>query len=222
MAIKFGDVSGKAKKGAASYAFKDGEQVIRIFGDVVPRYVYWIKGKNNKDIPVECLSFDRDKEKFTNKERDYVREQYPDLNCSWAYVVQGYDMADKKPVVINLKKKLFEQILNAAEDLGDPTDPDEGWDIAFKKVKTGPHTFNVEYNLQVLRCKRRALTDEEREMISSAPSIEELVPRATSAEQKEFLDSLNSDTEESAESIPPEMQSAKPAASPAMDDDIPF
>jgi hypothetical protein len=31
-------------------------------------------------------------------------------------------VADKKPVVINLKKKLFEEILTAAEDLGDPTD----------------------------------------------------------------------------------------------------
>ena len=36
MGIKFGDVSGKAKKGAASYAFKDGENVIRIFGELIP------------------------------------------------------------------------------------------------------------------------------------------------------------------------------------------
>jgi len=223
MAIKFGEVSGKAKKGASSYAFKDGDQVIRIFGDVVPRYVYWIKGKNDKDIPVECLSFDRNKEKFTNKERDYVREHYPELNCSWAYVVQGYDVAEKKPVVINLKKKLFEQILNAAEDLGDPTDPDEGWDIAFKKVKTGSHAFNVEYNLQVLRCKKRALTDEEREMIANAPSIEELVPRATAEDQRAFLEGLlTASDEDSSESVPPELQRTTPTKAQASDDDIPF
>jgi len=222
MAIKFGDVSGKAKKGAASYAFKDGDQGIRIFGDVVPRYVYWVKGKNDKDIPIECLSFDRNKEKFTNKERDYVREHFPDLNCSWAYVVQGYDLTDKKPVVINLKKKLFEQILNAAEDLGDPTDLDNGWDIMFKKVKTGSHAFNVEYNLQVLRCKKRALSPEEREIIENAPSIEELVPRATPEDQRAFLADLVKDNEADAEDIPPEMQDTTPKSNNSMDDDIPF
>ena len=130
MAIKFGEVAGKAKKGANAYAFKDGENTIRIFGEVLPRYIYWLKGKNGKDLPVECLSFDRNKEKFTNQEKDWVREYFPDLKCSWAYVVQGFDVAEKKPVIINLKKKLFEQILNAAEDLGDPTSVEDGLTFA--------------------------------------------------------------------------------------------
>lgn len=126
MALKFKDTKGTAQKGAESYSYREGENVIRIFGDVVPRYVYWVKAKQDKQIPMECLGFDRDKEKFTNKEKDYVREYFPELKCGWAYVVQGYSVADKKPVVINLKKKLFEQILGAAEDLGDPTDVKTG------------------------------------------------------------------------------------------------
>lgn len=198
MAINFGDVNGKAKKGAAAYAFKDGENVIRIFGQVVPRYQYWVKGTNGKELPFECLSFDRNKEKFTNVEKDWVRDYFPELKCSWAYVVQGYDVVEKKPVVINLKKKLFEQILSAAQDgLGDPTDPDSGWDVVFKKQKTGPLAFNVEYTLSVLKCKNRALSAEEREMIANAPSIDELVPRITPAEQKTALEKmLNQSNEE--------------------------
>ena len=42
-----------------------------------------------------------------------------------------------KSKVVNLKKKLWEQIITAAEDLGDPTDPESGWDVQFKRVKTG-------------------------------------------------------------------------------------
>lgn len=214
MAIKFGEVAGKAKKGANQYVFKDGENVIRLFGDVLPRYVYWVKGKNGKDVPVECLSFDRNKEKFTNMEKDWVREYFPELKCSWAYVVQGYDVSEKKPVVINLKKKLFEQIRSAAEDLGDPTDPETGWDVVFKKTKTGALAFNVEYTLSVLRCKKRALTDEELEIVNSAPSIDELVPRLTPEEQKKFLDeSVMGEESGTGEDVPSELESA---------DDIPY
>lgn len=213
MAIKFGEVAGKAKKGANQYTFKDGENVIRLFGDVLPRYVYWVKGKNGKDIPVECLSFDRNKEKFTNMEKDWVREYFPELKCSWAYVVQGYDVNEKKAVVVNLKKKLFEQIMNAAEDLGDPTDPETGWDVVFKKTKTGALAFNVEYTLSVLRCKKRALTEEELEVINAAPSIDELVPRLTPDEQKKFLDESVMGEESSTEDVPSELESA---------DDIPY
>lgn len=213
MAIKFGEVAGKAKKGANQYTFKDGENVIRLFGDVLPRYVYWVKGKNGKDIPVECLSFDRNKEKFTNMEKDWVRDYFPELKCSWAYVVQGFDVNEKKAVVVNLKKKLFEQIMNAAEDLGDPTDPETGWDVVFKKTKTGALAFNVEYTLSVLRCKKRALTEEELEVINAAPSIDELVPRLTPDEQKKFLDESVNGEEASTETVPSELESA---------DDIPY
>lgn len=214
MAIKFGEVAGKAKKGANAYAFKDGENTIRIFGEVLPRYIYWLKGKNGKDLPVECLSFDRNKEKFTNQEKDWVREYFPDLKCSWAYVVQGFDIAEKKPVVINLKKKLFEQILNAAEDLGDPTSVEDGWDIVFKKQKTGSLAFNVEYTLSVLRCKKRALTDEELQIVESAQSIDELVPRLTADEQKKFIEENILDSAKSDEEVPEEMQESV--------DDIPY
>lgn len=206
MAIKFGEVAGKAKKGANAYAFKDGENTIRIFGEVLPRYIYWLKGKNGKDLPVECLSFDRNKEKFTNQEKDWVREYFPDLKCSWAYVVQGFDVAEKKPVVINLKKKLFEQILNAAEDLGDPTSVEDGWDIVFKKQKTGSLAFNVEYTLSVLRCKKRTLSDEELQIVESAQSIDELVPRLTADEQKKFIEENILDNTKSEEEVPEEMQ----------------
>lgn len=188
MGIKFTDTEGKAKKGANQYQYKDGDNILRFVGDVMPRYVYWLKSKEGKDIPVECLSFDRAQEKFTNVEKDWVRHFFPELKCSWSYSIQAFDESDGKVYLVNLKKKLFEAIKVTAEDLGDPTDPEAGWSVCFKKVKTGALAYNVEYQLQPLRCKPRPLTDEEKEIVAKLKPIDELIPRLTSAEQKEFIE----------------------------------
>lgn len=197
MALSFKQTKGKAQKSAVeSYEYKDGENTVRIIGGVLPRYVYWVKGTNNKDIPIECLAFNREKEKFDNLEKDWVPEYHPDLKCSWSYAVNCIDPKDSKVKVLNLKKKLFEQILTAAEDLGDPTDYDTGWDVVFKRTKTGPLAFNVEYTLQVLRCKPRALTDQERDLATKAQSIDEKYPRTTPEEVKALLEKLQAGSDE--------------------------
>ena len=191
MAIGFNKTKGAAQKGnIVSYAYRDGDNDVRLVGDVLARYVYWIPGENNKDIPFECLSFDRNEEKFNNLEKDWVREYHPDLKCTWSYAMQCLDKGELK--VINLKKKLFEQILTAAEDLGDPTDPQDGWDIKFKRAKTGPLPYNVEYQLQVLKCKPRSLSEAEMTAIESLKSMDDVMPRPTPDAQKELLDRLRS------------------------------
>lgn len=191
MALKFGETKGKAqKKTIEAYEYKDGENTVRLIGGVLPRYVYWLKGTNGKDIPVECLAFDRQAEKFNNLEVDHVPEFFPDKKCSWAYSINCIDPTDGKVKVLNLKKKLFEQILNAAEDLGDPTDYDSGWDVVFKRAKTGPLPFNVEYTLQVLRCKKRSLSAEDRKLADTAEDIDSKYVRATPAEIKAALEKI--------------------------------
>lgn len=191
MALKFGETKGKAvKKSVEAYEYKDGENVVRLIGGVLPRYVYWLKGTNNKDIPIECLAFDREKEKFTNTEHDHVPAFYPDKKCSWAYSVNCIDPRDGKVKALNLKKKLFEQILTAAEDLGDPTDYETGWDVVFKRTKTGPLPFNVEYNLSVLKCKRRPLSAEEIALADAAEDIDSKFPRPTPDEVKAALEKI--------------------------------
>ena len=210
MAISFKNTKGKAQKNSVdSYAYKDGENRVRIFGDVLPRYVYWVKGTNNKDIPIECLAFSREKEKFDNLETDHVPKFYPDLKCSWSYAIKCIDPADGKAKVLNLKKKLFESICNAAEDLGDPTDPDTGWDIVFKRTKTGPLAYNVSYDLMVLKCKPRALTDEERATIAAAKSIDDEYPRQNAEDQLKLLEKLAAGQEESEEQSEAEAEAVK-------------
>lgn len=206
MALKFGETKGKAvKKSVEAYEYKDGENVVRLIGGVLPRYVYWLKGSNNKDIPVECLAFDREQEKFNNKEVDHVPSFFPDKKCSWAYSINCIDPKDGKVKALNLKKKLFEQIITAAEDLGDPTDYDNGWDVVFKRQKTGPLPFNVEYTLNVLRCKKRALTADERALADAAEDIDSKFPRPTPDEVKAALDKIVAGaTEEGSDELPEE------------------
>lgn len=191
MALAFGATKGKAqKKSVEAFEYKDGENTVRLVGGVLPRYVYWLKGSNNKDIPIECLAFDRQAEKFNNLETDHVPEFFPDKKCSWAYSINCIDPSDGKVKVLNLKKKLFEQIITAAEDLGDPTDYDSGWDVVFKRTKTGPLPFNVEYTLQVLRCKKRSLSDAERAAADAAEDIDSKYPRPTAEEVKKALEKI--------------------------------
>ena len=208
MAIKFGNIEGKAKKSSVeAYAYKDGDNKIRMVGDVLPRYVYWLTTADGKRVPMECLGFDRDKEQFTNIEKDWIRHYFPDLKCSWAYAVQCID-SDGKVKILNLKKKLFESVMVAAEDLGDPTDIETGWPLCFKKQKTGPLPFNVEYTLQVLKCKPEPLTAEQKEAIKDLPSIDDVISRPTTDLQKDFIETRvleNSDNKNVPEEVADEI-----------------
>lgn len=208
MAIQFNQHKGAAQKSnITSYQYVDGDNSFRLVGDILARYVYWLKGENDKNIPFECLSFDRNKETFNNKDKDWVREYYPDLKCGWSYATQCIDNGQVK--VVNLKKKLWEQIITAAEDLGDPTDPETGWDIKFKRVKTGPLPYNVEYQLQPLKCKPSALSEEQLALISDLKSMDEVMTRPTPDAQKELLDRIRENTgEEVDESIEEEFNIA--------------
>jgi hypothetical protein len=190
MALAFGKAKGKAAKSSVDqYEYKNGDNKVRMVGGLLARYVYWIKGTNDKNIPFECLSFDRNAEAFTNKEKDWVRDFYPDLKCGWAYAILCIDPKDGKVKVANLKKKLMEQIMTAAEDLGDPTDPETGWDICFKRVKTGPMAYNVEYQLQTIKCQKalHPLSDDEKAAFAEATAIDEQLPRPTPDAQEKLL-----------------------------------
>ena len=211
MGIKLKDAVGSAKKRQIEqYTYRNGDNAVRLFGDLLPRYIYWVKGDNDKDLPIECLAFDRESESFTSKDKDWVKEYFPDLKTSWSYSIQCIDLSDGKAKVFNLKKKLMGQILQAAEELGDPTDPKKGWEVHFKRAKTGPHVYNVEYTLDQIKClkNQKPLTPEQLEVVAAATPIDELLPRPTPEVQKDLLERIhrgesaedtNTDTEVSKE-----------------------
>lgn len=190
--MKFTESKGGAEKNKIEqYQLKNGDNAVRFFGELCPRYVYWVPGKG-KTLPVECLGFDREQEKFTNAEKDWVKEAFPDLKAGWAYSVQCIDLSDGQAKIFNLKRTLMDQIIQAAKELGDPCDPDDGWEVHFTRKKTGPNKFNVDYMLDQIKSmkNKKPMTDEQRKVMEAAIPIEKQLPRPTPETQKEFLDKL--------------------------------
>lgn len=190
MSIKFESIEGEAKKLKVEYyKFENGENRFRMVGDVLPRYNYWIRTPSgDKTMPLECLSFSRDSEKFDNKEKDWVEHFFPDAKCSWSYAVKAYN-SEGRLVVLALKKKLFQSILSMAEKhLGDPTHPDDGWECVVEREKTGSAVYNVSYTLDQLSSKKLPLTDEQKEEVANSLTIDELLPRPSSDEVKAFIE----------------------------------
>ncbi len=49
MAISFNQQKGSAQKTSIkSYQYTDGDNKMRLCGDILARYVYWVKGENDK------------------------------------------------------------------------------------------------------------------------------------------------------------------------------
>lgn len=222
MAIKFTDLQGKASKsGPERFKPVNGENKFRIIGNVVPGYKYWLKTRDDTSVPMDCLGFNRDTEVFDNKVRDVVREFFPDKKCSWAYQSLVIDRSDGKVKLFDHKKKLFEAILDAAKKkLGDPTDPEKGWDIVFTRKKTGPLPFNVEYSLEMFDLENSPLTDEDKAAIAEAEeqfgTIEDIAKLPTPEEQEQFIKNYILPKEEE-EDVPAELKGEEP-----MEDDIPY
>lgn len=221
MAIKFTDLQGKASKsGPERFKPVNGKNQFRIIGNVVPGYKYWLKTRDDTSVPMDCLGFNRETEVFDNKQRDVVREYFPDKKCSWAYQSLVIDRSDGKVKLFDHKKKLFESILDAAKKkLGDPTDPKKGWDIVFTRKKTGPLPFNVEYTLETFELENSALTDDDLAAIKEAEetfgSIEDITKLPTPEEQEQFIKNYILPKEDE-DDVPDELKAD------TMEDDIPF
>ena len=207
MALNFKDMKGKAAKaGPDRVKFVNGINKFRLVGDMLPMYVYWVPlADGSGSVPIECLGFNRDEEKFENKEKDWVRNYFPDMNCSWSYKSLAIDRADGQLKAVDHKKKLLQDIVKFAKSKGDPTDMDEGWDIVVERKKTGPLPFNVEYSLEFGDLANSALTDEEKALVADSGTLDDMFPRPTPDQQREFIESKCLADNSSEEDIPEEL-----------------
>jgi hypothetical protein len=188
-------------KGSAQAAYlpqlklENGENTFRIVGDILRRYIYWVKSPAGKAVCFECLSFNRDLEKFDNKIQDHVPTFYPNKTDFHGKVV--IDRKDGKLKELHLKKTMFEDLIKVAskkspvtkQPFGDPTDPVTGWDISVNKEKTGPAVMNVKYSVDAFSPINGAkpLTDEEIQMVEDSMPIEERHERPTPEDQLALL-----------------------------------
>ena len=118
-----------------------GDTKVRLVGDVMPRYCYWVVTKEGKKMPIECLQFNRETESFDNSAQDPFKEIdeaiYSD-KPQFSYVCNVIDRADGKIKLFDLRATIYSQIVDYATnpDYGNPADGGNGYDITIKKEKT--------------------------------------------------------------------------------------
>jgi hypothetical protein len=170
-------------------ALNVGDSKIRLVGDVMPRYVYWVVTKEGKKMPVECLQFSRETESFDSSIKDPFKEIDPDVYAEkpqFAYVCNVIHRADNKVKLFDLRSTIYSQIVDLAvnPDYGNPADEKAGYDLTVKKEKTGALPQNVKYTVIPAR-NNSPLTAEEKEI--ELYDLSSIFKRPTYDEQKEWL-----------------------------------
>ena len=166
-----------------------GDTKVRLIGDVMPRYCYWVVTTEGKKMPIECLSFSRETESFDNNAQDPFKEIdtaiYSD-KPQFSYVCNVIDRTDGKIKLFDLRATIYSQIVDYASnpEYGNPADPVKGYDLTVKKEKTGPLPQNVKYTVVPAR-SNIALTEDEQQLELFV--LDRIYKRQTSDEQKEWL-----------------------------------
>ena len=166
-----------------------GDTKVRLVGDVMPRYCYWVVTKEGKKMPVECLQFSRETESFDNSAQDPFKEIdeaiYSD-KPQFSYVCNVIDRSDGQIKLFDLRSTIYSQIVDYATnpDYGNPADIGNGYDITIKKEKTGPLPQNVKYSIIPAR-GNSPLSDTEKEL--ELFELSKIYKRQTYDEQKEWL-----------------------------------
>ena len=166
-----------------------GETKVRLVGEVMPRYVYWITTTEGKRMPLECLRFVREEEKFVDTNEDPFKEVGADVfsdKPQFAYICNIIDRNDGQIKIFDLKSTIYRQIVDFASnpEYGNPAHPETGYDITIKKEKTGPLPQNVKYTCLPARAST-ALTEEEQK--AELFDLGRIYKRQTYEEQKKWM-----------------------------------
>lgn len=165
-----------------------GDTKVRLIGDVLPRYCYWVVTTEGKKMPVECLSFDRETETFTSADDPFkeIDEAIYSDKPQFSYVCNVIDRSDGKIKLLDLRSTIYAQIVDYAvnPDYGNPADDKEGYDVTIKKEKTGPLPQNVKYSIIPAR-SNSPLTEAEKGL--ELFDLNRIYKRQSYEEQKEWL-----------------------------------
>ena len=112
MQSNWGQTNGESRSNKVNYTkFNAGRNHIRIVGDILRRYVYWLENPQGKRLSFENLDFNRDTESFENNGLNPVKElglQSRDFNGKLEFDKDG------KPKPIGSKKSYLVPIINRA------------------------------------------------------------------------------------------------------------
>lgn len=174
----------------------------RIVGDVHRSYCYWIKNVAGKMGKFENLAFDPETETFTSGEGDPIREagitelnsytkKVEPIRSKRNYSIQVLNRATSQIEVLDLKKSIFDGIINYMQD----AEIEDVTSVEWVVKKTGTTWTDTKYELSVLLTQKankdtdavKALHEADKELITKAKPITELFPRETFEQQKKRL-----------------------------------
>lgn len=166
---------------------------IRLVGDLLPNYIYWLENKEGGKRTRNVTNFNRSTEEFDNSVDDpiarLVKPRNPKIEPQFAYVTKVINREDGKEYILELKATVYKSIVQFAQDpdWGDPTHPEKGYDFKVEKKRTGPLPQNVKYVLTPSRLTT-PLSDEEKAMLkSSSIDLAKLYKQETPEEQIQWL-----------------------------------
>jgi len=135
---------------------------IRLVGEVLPNYRYWVVTRDGKKLPKITPFFDRETESISSEDPllgNAQKDFFYTCNC----IVRGTSTPEMK--ILILKSTVYQYLYSLAldDEYGDPADPETGYDIVITKERTGPKPMNIKYNCRPGRGST-PLTPEEKEL----------------------------------------------------------
>lgn len=177
-AMNWGTTNGEAVANDVTYMkLAKGRNQVRVVGNILRRYVYWLENEKGNKAPFENLDFNRETEKFENTGLNPVKElglqardfqgnllfntdgQPKPMGSKKAYMCQVINRATNQVEYMELKKGVFDGIKEVMVKLNDPKQirrfADESYrvpnpmfiDIIFNR--TG-EKLNTEYKVDIL------------------------------------------------------------------------
>lgn len=136
--MNWGNTKGEAQSNKVTYMKMEAQNRIRVVGDIVRKYEYWIRNDKGNSLPFENLDFDRDLEQFVQGNRNPVKElglpnylykggvetdnegNVVPAKSKKAYVCPVINRATNQVEYMPLKQGVFDGIKEVMTKLNDP------------------------------------------------------------------------------------------------------
>ena len=109
--------TGNQRREVERLSMQIGDTKVRLIGEVLPRYVYWVTTNEGKKMPVECLRYSRVTETFDDSVPDPLKEVDEAIfgdKPEFAYICNIIDRSDGKIKVFDLRATIYRQIVDYA------------------------------------------------------------------------------------------------------------
>lgn len=217
MSTNFLETKGEAEKNSVNYSkFGFGTTQIRLVGDILPGYCYWIINSAGKKMKAPNLGFNPDTEGWIPGAVDPVREfglteknekgETVPLKSKRDYNISIINRASGKAEVMSLSKTMFDAIVAYCRDTG-VTDPTK-LELFIDKTGNAAQWNSIRYNLNVVKTmtfngdqsKVDAARAGDDEIIKDIKPIKEIFKRPTASELRANINAFLNGASDSVDS----------------------